>query len=219
MDRNCGPVRMIVEPVTAPFGIELTPHSRRACRAKQRTERRPARSSGLRLAQGGAAAADKVASTARFAMSRRHLVTVAFLVSLAGCDQLGIESATATAARVEADGKAVGAACRHGGRAIEDCFALNRKTDKAAIYAGWREMDDYMRENKMEPVPATLAAAGARKSDDGAADDGAKPAAADKAADAKPAEKSDKLAKGDKAGKAKVEKTAAAESDKTPATH
>ena len=149
-------------------------------------------------------------------MSRRHLFTVALLVSLAGCDQLGIESATVTAARVEADGKAVGAACRHGGRAIEDCFALNKKTDKAAIYAGWREMDDYMRENKLEPVPPTLAAAGARKSDDGAADDGAK---SDKAADAKPSEKSDRLAKGDKPAKAKVEKTAAAESDKAPVTH
>ena len=36
-------------------------------------------------------------------MSRRLLVTVALLVTLAGCDQLGIESATVTAARVEAD--------------------------------------------------------------------------------------------------------------------
>ena len=149
-------------------------------------------------------------------MSRRHLFTVAFLVSLAGCDQLGIESATVTAARVEADGKAVGAACRHGGRAIEDCFALNKKTDKAAIYAGWREMDDYMRENKMEPVPPTIAAATARKSDDGAADEGAKSAAADKAPEAK----GDKLAKGDKPAKAKAEKTASVESDKTvAATH
>ena len=153
-------------------------------------------------------------------MSRRLLVTVVLLATLAGCDQLGIESATVTAARVEADGKAVGAACRHGGRAIEDCFSLNRKTDKAAIYAGWREMDDYMRENKIEPVPPTLAAATPRKGgDESAGDDGAKPASGDKAAEAKPADKADKLAKGDKPAKAKVDKTAAVESDKAPSTH
>ena len=93
-------------------------------------------------------------------MLRRPLILVGLLVSLTGCDQLGLESASVTAARIEANGKAVGAACRHGGRAIEDCFTLNRRVDKAAIYAGWREMDDYMRENKMEAVAPTLGADG-----------------------------------------------------------
>ncbi|HEX5684772.1 MAG TPA: hypothetical protein VFY73_12165 [Ideonella sp.] len=77
---------------------------------------------------------------------------------LAGCDLLGIEGATAVAERKAAEGKAVGAACRHAGRAIEDCYTLNKKADKAAIYAGWREMDDYMRENKLEPVAPQLKA-------------------------------------------------------------
>jgi len=81
------------------------------------------------------------------------LITLPVLV---GCDLLGIEPASALAAQREAEGKAVGAACRHAGRAIEDCYALNRKADKAAIYAGWREMNDYMRENKIEPVPPQL---------------------------------------------------------------
>jgi len=75
---------------------------------------------------------------------------------LAGCDLLGIEGATVVAERKAAEGKAVGAACRHAGRAIEDCYTLNKKAEKAAIYAGWREMDDYMRENKLEPVPPQL---------------------------------------------------------------
>ncbi len=73
-------------------------------------------------------------------------------VLLAGCDQLGIESATAVAAKKEAEGKAVGAACRHAGRAIEDCYTMNKKADKAAVFAGWREMNDYMRENNIEVV-------------------------------------------------------------------
>jgi hypothetical protein len=79
---------------------------------------------------------------------------------LAGCDQLGIESAATTAARKEADGKAVGGACRHAGRAIEDCYAMNKKADRAAVFAGWREMNDYMRENQIEAVvPQSLAPA------------------------------------------------------------
>ena len=69
---------------------------------------------------------------------------------------LGIESASAIAAQREAEGKAVGGACRHAGRAIEDCYALNRKAEKAAVFAGWREMNDYMRENKIEPVSPQL---------------------------------------------------------------
>ena len=71
---------------------------------------------------------------------------------LAGCDLLGIEGASAVAERREADGKAIGAACRHAGRAIEDCYALNRRAEKAAMFAGWREMNDYMAENKIDVV-------------------------------------------------------------------
>lgn len=89
---------------------------------------------------------------------RRAPFALAALASLllAGCDLLGIEGASALAERRAAEGKAIGAACRNAARAIEDCYTLNRKADKAAIYAGWREMDDYMRENKLEPVPPQL---------------------------------------------------------------
>ena len=135
-------------------------------------------------------------------MPRRLLLTLAVLSTLAGCDQLGLEAASVTAARVEADGKAVGAACRHGGRAIEDCFSLNRKVDKAAIYAGWREMDDYMRENKLEAVPPTLAA-GAKKGADGDDASPAKPDAADK-----PPEKTAKAVSARPEKIAKIDKSA-----------
>jgi hypothetical protein len=117
----------------------------------------------------------------------------------AGCDQLGIESAGASAARREADGKAVGGACRHAARAIEDCYALNRKAERAAVYAGWREMNEYMRENKVDPVTPQIAAESqvARKPADDADEDdepaksGAKPGA--KSGD-KPAAKAKKQA-------------------------
>lgn len=71
---------------------------------------------------------------------------------LAGCDQLGIETPQKAAERQLADAKAVGSACRHALRAIEDCYTLNPKADKASVFAGWREMDEYMRENKLEGI-------------------------------------------------------------------
>ncbi len=55
---------------------------------------------------------------------------------LCGCEQLGIPDATKAAAQAEADGKAIGSACRHAGRAIEDCFTLNQSAQKAAVFAG-----------------------------------------------------------------------------------
>lgn len=79
-------------------------------------------------------------------------------LGLSGCNLFGGESAESVAAKREGDGKAVGGACRHAGRAIEDCYTLNRRADKAAVYAGWREMNDYMRENKLEPVAPLLTA-------------------------------------------------------------
>lgn len=50
------------------------------------------------------------------------------------------------------DSKAVGAACRHSGRALEDCFAMNPKTHPAGVFDGWRDMNDYMVANQIEVV-------------------------------------------------------------------
>jgi hypothetical protein len=118
----------------------------------------------------------------------RPTLLLAASLLLAGCDLLGIESAQAVAERRDADGRAVGGACRHAGRALEDCYALNRKAERAAVFAGWREMNDYMRENKIDTVapqlgpPAQLAGKTARtESDEPAPAEGpakqAKPAA------------------------------------------
>lgn len=84
------------------------------------------------------------------------LSALSLALLLAGCDLFGGESAEAAAARREAEGKAVGSACRHAMRAIEDCYTLNPKTMKSAVFAGWREMDEYMRENKIEGIAPTL---------------------------------------------------------------
>jgi len=87
---------------------------------------------------------------------RRHVFALlaAALPWLTGCDQLGIESTSQVAARREAEGKAIGGACRHAARSIEACYEQNKRADKAAVFAGWLEMNDYMRENKLEAMPA-----------------------------------------------------------------
>ena len=88
-------------------------------------------------------------------MSRRLLILFVALL-LSACDQLGF-GPDPRIAQKEADAKAVGAACRNGLRGIEDCYALNKGVNKAAIYAGWLEMDAYMRENKLEGQRAEVA--------------------------------------------------------------
>jgi hypothetical protein len=108
-------------------------------------------------------------------------------VLMAACDQLGIESATAVAARREAEGKAIGGACRHVARSVESCYMNNKRADKAAIFAGWREMNDYMRENKIEsmtppPDPVKAAPPGDEGEEAPAAPDGKSTAKAAKAA-------------------------------------
>lgn len=85
-------------------------------------------------------------------LTRATLTLPLIALALAACDQLGIETPAQVATRIEADGKAVGGACRHAGRALEDCYLLNRRASKAAVYAGWRDMDAYMRENGIAVV-------------------------------------------------------------------
>ena len=73
---------------------------------------------------------------------------------LAGCDALGIETAPQVAAKKEAEGMAIGSACRHAIRSIEDCFNGNPKAGKAAVFAGWKDMDQYMRDNQIVGMPS-----------------------------------------------------------------
>lgn len=105
------------------------------------------------------------------------VLALPLLAALSACEQLGIDDPAKVAANKEAEGKAIGSACRHAMRAIEDCYVLNPKAQKAAIYTGWREMDEYMRENKLEGVAPVVPRPGA-----------VKPPADE--AEAKPAEKS-----------------------------
>jgi hypothetical protein len=115
--------------------------------------------------------------------------------ALSACDQ--IAALDGTKAR-EADGYAVGSACRQAGRAIEDCFTMNGDSPKASIFSGWKDMNDYMIANKLDTVTPQLTkgkeatkdvAADAPKDD---AKDGTKDATPDAtSADGKPADGKD----------------------------
>ena len=136
-------------------------------------------------------------------LKRLSFLSLAVL-ALAACDQVGqkfgLENPAIKEARLEAEAKAVGSACRHSGRAIEDCYAIYGWLPKAGVYAGWREMDEYMRENKIETIVPQLPPAeppGVKKKK--------KPAATEEAATAEPAKA--------------AEPAAAKDSEKSPAKH
>lgn len=107
----------------------------------------------------------------------RTFALMGALLWLSGCDQLGLDTPAKAAERKQAEARAIGSACRHAVRAIEDCYVLNPKADKSAVFAGWREMDEYMRENKLEgvtpvvPRPAPAASKPAAPAEDEEAED------------------------------------------------
>lgn len=89
-----------------------------------------------------------------------RLLLAASLTMTAGCDILGelleIPNPAREQAAKDAEGRAVGSACRHAGRSLEDCYTLNPSSEKAAVFTGWRDMNDYMMEHKLDTVPSRL---------------------------------------------------------------
>ena len=71
---------------------------------------------------------------------------------LGGCDPVGSDTPAQANQRLIDDGKAIGGSCRQSGRALEDCYQINPKAPKSAIFEGWRDMDGYMRENKIDEI-------------------------------------------------------------------
>lgn len=85
------------------------------------------------------------------------------LTLLAGCDRLYERAGLPDPAKVLAEGKAIGGACRHAGRGLEDCFTLNPTASKSAIYEGWKEMNEYMAKNAMQAIPPQIEPKALRK--------------------------------------------------------
>lgn len=93
-------------------------------------------------------------------MIKQTFLIALSMLALSGCDQigqkLGLENPAKKDAEQQAEGKAVGSACRQSGRAIEDCYSIYNWLPKAPIYDGWKEMDAYMRENQLETIAPQL---------------------------------------------------------------
>lgn len=94
-------------------------------------------------------------TTPRLSSALRAALLAAALLPLTGCEIPGLPPDPRVAQR-DAEAKAIGGACRHALRGLEDCFTLNPKAAKAQVFAGWKEMDQYMRENKLEGTPSVL---------------------------------------------------------------
>ena len=115
----------------------------------------------------------------------RWLLAACALLAAAGCDYLGLQPLSQIEARKESEGRAIGGACRQAGRALEDCYTFNPHMSKAAIFNGWREMNDYMLQNRLteiRPEVAPVLPAGRAR-----ADAAARPAPADMSAAGLPA--------------------------------
>jgi hypothetical protein len=77
----------------------------------------------------------------------RAYLLLPMLVLLTGCNWVMNVSGLAAESN-----KAIGASCRQTGRSLEECYNRNPDADKAQVYAGWREMHEYMTKNKLETV-------------------------------------------------------------------
>jgi hypothetical protein len=81
----------------------------------------------------------------------RALWVLPLALSLTGCNWFN----HVTGLTKDAD-RATGAACRQTGRSLEECYRRNPGADRAQIFAGWREMQEYMVKQQlptMSPPP------------------------------------------------------------------
>lgn len=78
-----------------------------------------------------------------------RVILLGSVALLGACDIPGL-GPDPVALKRQAEYRAIGGACRYGLRSIEDCFTLNEDASKAEVFFGWKEMDQYMRDNTIE---------------------------------------------------------------------
>ncbi len=82
------------------------------------------------------------------ALLRTFCLSAVLTLFLSGCDQVNEQLN-----KQKLVGKAVGAGCRQSGRSLEDCYSRNSKVPKPDIFAGWKEMSEYMQAKKLDIIP------------------------------------------------------------------
>jgi hypothetical protein len=83
---------------------------------------------------------------------KKFLVLAPFFLALTGCDYLDLNGEIEAQKQIK-NANAIGAGCKQAGKSIEDCYQSNPKAPKAAVFDGWKSMDEYMRENNMQIQP------------------------------------------------------------------
>ena len=74
----------------------------------------------------------------------RSVVLLSSVLLLSGCNWVMNVSGLNKDAH-----KAIGASCRQTGRSLEECFKRNPEADRAQVFNGWKEMNEYMVKNNL----------------------------------------------------------------------
>ena len=95
--------------------------------------------------------------SASSSQARRLLANLALIsavsLSLTACDYVSsFTKPKQTPEEAKAEGIALGAGCRQAGQSLEDCYQRNPDALKAGIFAGWKDMHEYMAAKNIQTV-------------------------------------------------------------------
>ena len=108
--------------------------------------------------------------SASSSQARRLLANLALIsavsLSLTACDYVSsFTKPKQTPEEAKAEGIALGAGCRQAGQSLEDCYQRNPDALKAGIFAGWKDMHEYMAAKGIQTVTPPTPPADAAKDD------------------------------------------------------
>lgn len=96
-------------------------------------------------------------SSSPFSIARSHglkLIGMLMLsLTLSACDYVAsFSKPKQTPEEAKAEGIALGAGCRQAGQSLEECYQRNPESLKAGIFAGWKDMHEYMAAKNIQTV-------------------------------------------------------------------
>lgn len=96
-------------------------------------------------------------SSSPFSIARSHglklIGVLALSLTLSACDYVAsFSKPKQTPEEARAEGIALGAGCRQAGQSLEDCYQRNPDSLKAGIFAGWKDMHEYMAAKNIQTV-------------------------------------------------------------------
>lgn len=92
-------------------------------------------------------------TTAARTRSLKLLAVLGLTLALSACDYVAsFSKPKQTPEEAKAEGIALGAGCRQAGQSLEDCYQRNPDSLKAGIFAGWKDMHEYMAAKNIQTV-------------------------------------------------------------------